>query len=69
MAKSIKEAIEKEPKDYTFEERARKWEEEIKPLCEKWGVIPGATINATQDGIFPAVAIRDIWQKEQSSAQ
>ena len=61
---TISDFIAKSNKDTPFEERARKFEEEIKPLTEKWGVIPWATLGLTNEAIAATACLRDLWEKK-----
>lgn len=66
MPKTVKEALEKDPKEYAFEERARKYEAEMKPVVEKWGVAPWAALQATNEALTAVPVIKDLWPKQES---
>lgn len=64
MPKTIEDFIESDMKDKPFEERARGFEEELKPLSEKWGVVPWAGLQNTNEIIAAIPQLKDAWQKD-----
>ncbi len=62
--KTISDFIAKDNKALTFEERAKKFETALKPLCEELGVIPWARIEYSEEGLVPLPIIKDLWVKE-----
>jgi len=47
------------PTEPTFQERARAFEEEIKPISEKWGIILWAGLQQTQEAIVAVPMFKD----------
>ncbi len=45
--KTLTDFIAKDNKKLSFEDRAKKFEEAIKPLCEELGVTPSAALQPT----------------------
>lgn len=62
MPKTIKDVIGVDIK-MTFKERAAKYEEEIKPICEKYGVLPWAGLQSTNEIIAAVPQLKDAWEK------
>lgn len=51
------------PKEMPFKDRATAYEKEMKPICEKWGVIPWAGIQSTNEIIAAIPQLKDAWEK------
>ncbi len=64
MAKTI----EPDFKSLSFEERAAKYQDEIKPICEKYGVAPWAGLQSTNEVIAAVPQIKDLWKKDEEEA-
>ena len=62
MKPTLETFIAKDNKDVPFEDRARKWEEEVKPLCEKWGVTPWSSLSSSPQAIVCSPALKDLWE-------
>lgn len=54
----------KQNKDLSFEERAKRFEEAVKPIIEELGVNYMAIINPTQTAITAICVVVDLWQHE-----
>lgn len=61
--KTVADYIETDPPELSFKERAAKYEEEIKPICEKWGVLPWAGLQSTNEIIASVPQLKDSWEK------
>lgn len=61
--KTIADYTESDPKDLPFKERAAKYEKAIKPICEKWGVLPWAGLQSTNELIASVPQLKDAWEK------
>lgn len=59
--KTISDYIAKENKELPFEERAKKFEAALEPLCKELGVIPWAVMQYTNEGIVALPQIKDLW--------
>lgn len=59
--KTLGDFIKKENKDIPFDERAKKFEERIKPICEELGVIPWATLGLNEEAIIARPVLKDLW--------
>lgn len=57
----------KQNKDSSFEERAKKFEDALKPLTEELGVNYMAVIQPTQTAIHATIVCVDLWQKNEST--
>ncbi len=66
MAKTITDVIE-DPKSLPFEERAKKYEEEMKPIMEKWGVAPWAGLQSTNELIAAVPQLKDLLAKPEEN--
>ena len=62
--KTIDDIIAPDYKEMPFNERAAKYEEEMKPIMEKWGIAPWAGINSTNEMIAAIPMLKDMWPKE-----
>lgn len=62
--KTIADFIETDPKELAFSERVKKYEEEMKPVSEKWGVAPWAGLTNTNEIIAAVPQLKDLWPKE-----
>lgn len=51
-------------KDRPFQERASEFEKEIKPFAEKWGVVPWAGLQQTNELIAAVPQLKDLWEKK-----
>jgi len=65
MKPTISDFIGKQNKDTPFEERAKQFEERIKPICEELGVVPWAALGMTNEAIAATAVLRDLWQKKE----
>jgi len=45
----------------TFEERAKEFEERIKPICEELGVQPAAALQPTPQALTAVPCLQDLW--------
>lgn len=54
----------KSHKELSFEERAKRFEEAVKPIIEEYGVNYMAIINPTQTAITAVCVVIDLWQNE-----
>lgn len=59
--KTLGDFIAKDNKKLPFEERAQKFQENLKPLVEEWGVAPWAGIQQTQEAILSVPMLKDLW--------
>jgi len=48
-----------------FEQRAKEFEEKIKPISESLGVIPWAAIQPEPDAIRAIPVLRDLWPSKE----
>lgn len=58
---TISDFIAKDNKDKPFEERAKKFEDLIEPICKEWGVIPSAVLLNTNQAIMAVPNMKDLW--------
>jgi hypothetical protein len=65
MDKTIEDFIETDPKTLEFKERALKFEEEIKPISEKWGVAPWAGLQSSNEIIAAVPQLKDLFEKSE----
>ncbi len=65
MTKSINDVI---SKSMPFDQRAKAFEQELKPLVEKWGVFPWASLSQSQDAIQALLVLRDAWEPKEEQA-
>lgn len=49
-------------KELPFQERAEKYQEELKPLMEKWGIAPWAGLQSSNEMIAAVPMLKDMWQ-------
>jgi len=61
--KTIEDLVVMKPEDLPFLDRAKKFDEELKVLVDKWGVMPWCNLNYTAEGINLAPVIKDLWGK------
>ena len=64
---TISDFIAKDRKDMPFEERAKKFEEAIKPLCDEWGIVPWAGLQTTNELIGAVPQLKDTWANHELS--
>lgn len=62
--KTVEDFVQVLPKELDFQERARRYEQDIKPLVEKWGVAPWAGLQSTNEMIAAVPMLKDMWPKE-----
>ena len=65
--KTISDYIANDNKKLSFEERARKFEVLLEPLCKEYGVVPWAKIQYSDDSIIAIPQIKDIWDSSNVS--
>lgn len=56
-------------KDLPLEERAKKFSEEMKPLTEKWGVIPYPVLGTNEQAIAATLVLKDLWTKPEENVE
>jgi len=59
--KTLTDFIAKDNKDIPFEERAKKFEERIKPICEELGIGMAATLQPTPTALTAVACLQDLW--------
>ena len=64
MEKTIEDIVSKVNEGMPFEERARKFEAEVKPISEKWGIAPTAGLQTTPQAIVAVPLLADLWDKK-----
>ena len=62
--KTIADIIDKPNEGLSFEERARKFEAEIKPIGKKWGIAPAAGLQQTPQALVAVPLLQDTWEKK-----
>lgn len=61
--KTIDDFIGNDLKEMPFKDRAAKYEAEIKPIVEKYGVMPWAGLQSTNEIIAAVPQLKDLWEE------
>ncbi len=55
------EFLAKDNKKLSFEERAKKFEAQIEPICKELGVVPSAVLVTNSQAIMAVPNMKDLW--------
>lgn len=61
MKKTIGDYIAKDNKALSFEERADKWQKQVKPICEELGILPWAQLHFSEESVSAIPSLKNIW--------
>lgn len=64
MKKTLSDFVAKQNKDLSFEDRAKRYLERIKPISEELGVVAWAELQQTQNQLTALPNLMDTWAKE-----
>lgn len=61
---TISDFVAKQNKDIPFEERAKKFEVQLKIVVDEWGVTPWAVLANDERAIAATMVLKDLWEKK-----